>query len=212
MQLTQQASRPREFHPRALPEPCMTLSSHTAPDVRPLPWCSGCASGSTIPCGWALPSGYLLWAPSAVCWDFRRVPWLDTWRRYFKDRLARVINIAREEAPDLLVFYHCDCDFTRLLPDLVDIGVNVINPVQPDCMDGVAIKHEFGNRLAMWGTVGSALLWDLGTPDQIRTEVRRCIQTLGPQGLLLAPAYDIDFAPFENIVAFVESVEAFGRI
>jgi hypothetical protein len=64
----------------------------------------------------------------------------------------------------------------------------------------------------MWGTVGSARLWDLGTPDQIRTEVRRCIQTLGPQGLLLAPAYDIDFAPFENIVAFVESVEAFGRI
>jgi uroporphyrinogen decarboxylase len=136
----------------------------------------------------------------------------DTWRRHFKDRLARVINIAREEAPDLLVFYHCDCDFTRLVPDLVDIGVNVINPVQPDCMDGAAIKREFGNRLAMWGTVGSARLWDLGTPDQIRTEVRRCIQTLGPQGLLLAPAYDIDFAPFENIVAFVESVEAFGRI
>jgi uroporphyrinogen decarboxylase len=136
----------------------------------------------------------------------------STWRRHFKDRLAKVINIAREESPDLLVFYHSDGDFTRLVPDLVDIGVNVINPVQPDCMDGAAIKGEFGNRLAMWGTVGSARLWDLGTADQIRAEVKRCIQTLGPQGLLLAPAYDIDFAPFENIVAFVEAVEAFGRI
>ena len=135
-----------------------------------------------------------------------------TWRRYFKDRLARVINIAREESPDLLVFYHCDGDFTRLVPDLVDIGVNVINPIQPDCMDAATIKREFGDRLAIWGAVGSARLWDWGTVDQIRSEVRHCIETLGPHGLLLAPAYDIDFAPFENIVAFVEAVEVFGRL
>jgi hypothetical protein len=45
----------------------------------------------------------------------------------------------------------------------------------------------------------------------VRSEVRRCIQTLGPEGLLLAPAYDIDFAPFENIGAFMETVEEFGR-
>lgn len=135
-----------------------------------------------------------------------------TWRRHFKGRLARVINIAREEAPDLLVFYHCDGDFTQLVPDLVDIGVNVINPIQPDCMDAAAIKREFGDRLAMWGAVGSARLWDWGTADQIRSEVRRCIETLGPQGLLLAPAYDIDFTPFENIVAFIEAVQEFGRV
>jgi uroporphyrinogen decarboxylase len=135
-----------------------------------------------------------------------------TWRHYFKDRLAQVIHIARQASPDLLVFYHCDGDFTRLIPDLVDIGINVINPVQPDCMDAAAIKREFGDRLALWGTVGSARLWDWGTPDQVRFETRRCIETLGPEGLLLAPAYDIDFAPFENIVAFNEAVEAFGQI
>ena len=111
-----------------------------------------------------------------------------------------------------LVFYHCDGNFTRLIPNLVDIGVNVINPIQPDCMDGAAIKREFGDRLALWGAVGSASLWDWGTPDQIRSEVQRCIETLGPQGLLLAPAYDIDFAPFENIVAFNEAVEEFGQL
>jgi uroporphyrinogen decarboxylase len=126
--------------------------------------------------------------------------------------LARVIQTAREESPHLLVFYHCDGDFTQLIPDLMDIGVNVINPVQPDCMDAAAIKREFGDRLAMWGTVGNALLWDKGTADQIRSEVRRCIKTLGPEGLLLAPAYDIDFAPFENIAAFVEAAAEFGLI
>ena len=64
-------------------------------------------------------------------------------------------------------------DFTRLVPDLVDIGVNVINPIQPDCMEAAAIKREFGDRLAIWGAVGSARLWDWGTPDQVRTEVQR---------------------------------------
>jgi uroporphyrinogen decarboxylase len=135
-----------------------------------------------------------------------------TWREYFKPRLARAINIAREESPELLVFYHSDGNFNELIPDLVDIGVNVINPVQPDCMDAAAIKQEFGDRLALWGTVGSARLWDWGTPDQIRAEVRRCIETLGPDGLVLAPAYDIDFSPFENVAAFIEETETSGAL
>ena len=46
--------------------------------------------------------------------------------------------------------------------DLVDIGVNAINPVQPDCMDAAAIKRAFGDKLAMWGTVGTSRLWDWG--------------------------------------------------
>jgi uroporphyrinogen-III decarboxylase len=96
--------------------------------------------------------------------------------------------------------------------NLVDIGINVINPVQPDCMDAVAIKREFGDKLAIWGSVGSSRLWDWGTPAQVRAEVRHRIEDLGPEGLLLAPAYDIDYAPFDNIVAFVEAVEEFGRI
>ena len=118
--------------------------------------------------------------------------------------------VAREQSPDILIFYHSDGDFTGLIPDLVDIGVNAINPVQPDCMDGAAIKRDFGDRLAIWGAVGSACLWDRGSPDHMRAEVRRCIKAMGPEGLLLAPAYDIDFAPFENIVAFVEAVDEFG--
>ena len=134
----------------------------------------------------------------------------DMWRDYFKPRLGRAINLVREESPELIIFYHCDGNFTQLIPDLIDIGVNVINPVQPDCMDAVAIKQEFGDTLAVWGAVGSASLWDRGTPDQIVSEVERCIQILGPEGFLPAPAYDIDFAPLENIIAFIEAVNEFG--
>jgi uroporphyrinogen decarboxylase len=136
----------------------------------------------------------------------------STWQEYFKPRLADVINTARDVSSGLLVFYHSDGNFTQIVPDLVDIGVNVINPLQPDCMDAYSIKAEFGDRLAMWGTVGTASMWDRGTPDQMRAEVKHRIETLGPGGLLLAPAYDIDFAPLENIVAFVEAIDDFGRV
>lgn len=134
------------------------------------------------------------------------------WREYFKPRLRSIIDLAREAAPNLLVFYHSDGNFTRLIPDLVEIGVNAINPVQPDCMDAAAIKAEFGDRLALWGTVGTASAWDFGTPGQMRAEVKQRIEQLGPAGLLLAPAYDIDFSPMENINAFAEAVREVGRL
>lgn len=133
-----------------------------------------------------------------------------TWRRFFRPRLARIIETARKVAPDLLVFYHSDGDFTRLLADLIELGVDCVNPIAPDCMDAAAIRRRFGGRLALWGTVGTALTWDLGTPEQLRGEVRARLETLGRSGLLLSPAYDLDFAPRENVAAFVEAAREFG--
>ncbi len=134
------------------------------------------------------------------------------WREFFKPRMAEAIRLAREESPEILVFYHCDGNFTRLIPDLIEIGVNVINPIQPDCMDAERIKKEFGDSVAMWGTVGTALLWTTGTPEQIRKEVKGRIKDLGPAGLLLSPAYDLDYVPAENITAFIEAVDRWGSL
>jgi uroporphyrinogen decarboxylase len=133
------------------------------------------------------------------------------WRRFFKPRLARIVETGRRVAPKLLVFYHSDGDFTALLADLVEIGVNVVNPVAPDCMDAVAIRKVFGSRLALWGTIGTAWTWDFGTPSHIRAEVRSRIDSLGGAGLLLSPAYDLDFAPRENVEAFVQAVHESGQ-
>jgi uroporphyrinogen decarboxylase len=132
-----------------------------------------------------------------------------TWREFFKPRFAEIIRSARSVAPEIIVFYHSDGDFSLILADLVDIGVDVINPIQPDCMDAEWIKREFGGHLAMWGTVGTAALWEAGTPEAIRAEVRQRARSLGPEGLLLCPAYDVDFAPAKNLLAFAEAVEQF---
>ncbi len=152
------------------------------------------------------------------------------WRRHLKPRLARIIAAAREAgardareagayestfdgaarsaAP--VVLYHCDGDFSALLSDLVEIGVDAVNPVAPDCMDAAAIRRAFGERPALWGTIGTAWAWDCGSPAQMREEVRTRIESLGRAGLLLCPAYDLDFTPRENVTAFVEAVREFG--
>jgi uroporphyrinogen decarboxylase len=138
-----------------------------------------------------------------------------TWRRYFKPRLARIIAAAREaaaqqEAGAPAVLYHSDGDFTALLRDLVEIGVDAINPVAPDCMDAASIRSAFGPRLAMWGTVGSAWDWDQGDPEAVRREVEARVHSVGRAGLILCPAYDLDYTPRENVAAFLAAVREFG--
>jgi uroporphyrinogen decarboxylase len=132
------------------------------------------------------------------------------WRRFFKPRLAGIIAKARAAAPGLVVLYHSDGDFTALLMDLMEIGVDAVDSVAPDCMDAGAIRRKYGPRLAMWGTVGTAWTWDYGSPNEIRQEVRARIAAVGHRGLLLCPAYDLDFTPKANVAAFVEAVREFG--
>jgi uroporphyrinogen decarboxylase len=135
-----------------------------------------------------------------------------TWREFFRPRLAGIIQAARSVKPDLCVVYHSDGCFEPIIGDLVEIGVNAINPIQPDHMDAARIRQRFGPRLALWGTVGHHTTFSFETPDTIRQEVKLRIDTLGRAGLILCPAYDIDEPdiPFENIAAFLEAVAAYG--
>jgi uroporphyrinogen decarboxylase len=134
------------------------------------------------------------------------------WREFFKPRLAGIIRAAREIKPDLRVIYHSDGYFEPIVGDLMEIGVDAINPLQPDHMDAVRIRQRFGPRLALWGTVGHQTTFSFATPDEIRQEVRLRIESLGRAGLILCPAYDIDEPdiPWENIAAFLDAVREFG--
>jgi uroporphyrinogen decarboxylase len=136
----------------------------------------------------------------------------ELWCRFLQPRLARVIAAAREVKPDIRVLYHSDGVITPIIGELLAIGVDAINPVQPDRMDGVAIRRAFGTRPALWGTVGTHAALAYGTLDTIRAEVRRRIQELGRAGLVLAPAYDLDEpdVPWPNLRAFLEAAEEFG--
>jgi uroporphyrinogen decarboxylase len=134
------------------------------------------------------------------------------WREFFKPRLAEIIRAARAIKPDLRVLYHSDGCVEPILGELVDIGVNAINPVQPEYMDAVRIRRRFGPGLAFWGTVGCQTTFSFSAPEEIRREVRARIETIGRAGLILCPAYDIDEpdVPWGNVVAFLEAARAYG--
>jgi uroporphyrinogen decarboxylase len=134
------------------------------------------------------------------------------WREFFKPRMAAIIQAARATKPDLRIVYHSDGYFEPIVGDLMEIGVNAINPLQPDHMDAARIRQRFGPRLALWGTVGHHTTFSFATPEAIRQEVKHRIETLGRAGLILCPAYDIDEPdiPWENIAAFLEAVETYG--
>ncbi len=135
------------------------------------------------------------------------------WRQWMKPRIADVISAAKRVKPDLLVFYHTDGNVEPIIHDFIEVGVDILNPVQPECMDPAEIKRAYGDRLAFWGTIGTQTTLPFGTPDEVRRVVRERIETVGPEGLLLAPTHVIEpEVPWENIVAFVEAVEEYGRL
>ncbi len=135
-----------------------------------------------------------------------------TWREFFKKRLSEIIQAARTINPELRIVYHSDGYFEPIVGDLIEIGVNAINPLQPEYMDPVRIRQQFGSQLALWGTVGRQTTFSFDTPQDIQREVKQRLDSLGRAGLILCPAYDIDEPdiPWENIAAFLEAVEVYG--
>jgi len=135
---------------------------------------------------------------------------LETWREFLKPRLAATVRAVKEANPRAFVFYHSDGNVERIIPDLIEIGVDILNSVQPECMDPAAIKRQYGGRLSFWGTVSVQRTMPFGTPEDVRREVRSRIRDVARGGgLILAPAHVLNpEVPWENIVAFFEAADA----
>lgn len=132
----------------------------------------------------------------------------ELWRAYFGPRMAAIIAAARAIAPEVRVLYHSDGWYAPIVGDLIEIGVDAINPVQPEHMDALALRRRHGPKLVLWGTVGCQNTLAHATPDEIRAEVRLRIAQLGTAGLVIAPAYDVwPDVPWANIRALIEATE-----
>jgi len=134
------------------------------------------------------------------------------WRKWLKTPLQKVIECAKNINNDILIFYHSDGNIEPVIPELIEIGIDILNPVQPECMDPAKIKKEYGDRLSFWGTIGTQKLMPFGTPNEVKNEVKRIINTVGKRGgLLLAPTHILEpEVPWENILSFFEAVELYG--
>lgn len=129
------------------------------------------------------------------------------WRRLIKPRIARMYAAVREGGKK--VFIHSCGKVQSLFPELIELGVDVFNPFQPEVMDLAAIKEQHGQQLSFYGGMSIQKVMPFGTPDEVRNEARRLMSVLGRGGgYILAPSHDMPGdIPVENIVALIETVQ-----
>ena len=127
------------------------------------------------------------------------------WRRFVKPRIQRMYAAVKKHGKR--VFIHSCGDVDELFADLIEAGLDVFNPFQPEVMDVVAVKQEFGDRLSFLGGMSIQKVMPFGSPDDVRTEARRLMQVLGAGGgYILAPSHAIPRdVPVENILALIET-------
>jgi uroporphyrinogen decarboxylase len=104
-----------------------------------------------------------------------------------------------------LIQYHSCGYATPLIPDLIEAGIDILNPVQPECMDVEQVLREFGGQLSFNGTLGTQTTMPFGTPDEVRATVQRNLELAGPRGgLFCCPTHMLEpEVPWENIEAYV---------
>jgi len=133
----------------------------------------------------------------------------EVWRRLFKEQYRRTFGTARRLG--LVVMIHSCGNITDILPDLIEVGVDVVHPLQPEAMDVPFCHREYGRDLSFWGGLGSQSTIPLGTVEDVRREVQQRLALFWNGGYILAPAGAVPTdAPVGNVVAIVD--EAFGQL
>lgn len=130
----------------------------------------------------------------------------DMFRRMFLPNIKRVFAVFKDAG--LPVMMHSCGNIVDFIPDLIDAGLDLLEPVQP-CMDLERLKREFGKDLSFWGGIDTQELLPFGTPERVREETRRVVRILGKGGGYIAgPSQEImNDVPTANIIAMLETIK-----
>jgi uroporphyrinogen decarboxylase len=136
------------------------------------------------------------------------------WRRLFKPRMAQLIGAIKGASPQMLVAYHSCGAIRPVIADLIEIGIDILNPIQPLAKDMSPrdIKHDFGAALTLHGALDVQQLMPYGTPAQVRDEVHRLMDALAPGGgYIFGPAHALQpDVPLANIEAMLAAASEYG--
>lgn len=135
-------------------------------------------------------------------------------REFIKPRLKSLIETIRSTA-DVKVFMHCDGAITKIIPDLIEIGVDILNPIQTvvkGMEDTKELKEQFGAQISFHGGIDVQRVLPNYTPEQIRQEVKLRLNDLGKNGgYIIAPCHNINVdIPLENTLAMFNTAKEFG--
>ncbi len=135
-------------------------------------------------------------------------------REVFVPRMKRMIELAHQSG--VYAFFHSDGAIHEAIPDMIEAGIDVLNPLQWRCpgMSREALKHDFGDRVVLHGGVDNQYTLPFGNIDEVRAEVIQNIEILGQAGgYILAPCHNIqEISPPENIVAMYEAGYTYGQM
>ena len=139
---------------------------------------------------------------------------LDTFRRLFKPRYKILCDYVKKNS-DMKIFIHSCGSIKQYIPDLIEAGFDIINPVQTNCyqMDLLALKREFGKEITFWGGgVDTASILNRATPEEVRKDVlTRCEILTKGGGFVFAPIHNIlSEVPPQNILAAYNAVREFN--
>jgi len=122
--------------------------------------------------------------------------------------MANFISELKTINPNIKIAYHSDGNIMRIIPELIEIGVDVLNPIQPASMDPSLIKDEYGDNLCFWGAIDEQHTLPFGSPTDVEVEVRQRLETIGRGGgLILAPTHHVQLdTPLENFWSMVNTI------
>ncbi|MFZ5809589.1 MAG: uroporphyrinogen decarboxylase family protein [Chloroflexota bacterium] len=137
------------------------------------------------------------------------------YKKFFQPRYKKTIEMIRNKAPNAKVLLHCDGAIRKFIPDLIETGFDILNPIESHLpgMDPVELKREYGKDLIFQGGVNVKSVLNKGTIEDVRREVRLRIEQMGEGGgYILAPAHNFgNDIPLENILAFFDAGHELGR-
>jgi uroporphyrinogen decarboxylase len=130
------------------------------------------------------------------------------WRRFLKPRMASFIAELKRLNPAIKIAYHTDGNVERIIPELIEIGLDVLNPIQPASMDPVELKKKYGKNLCFWGSMDEQYTLPFGTAGDVHNEVITRLKTIGKDGgLIIGPTHHVQLdTPMENFWAMVNTV------
>jgi len=132
---------------------------------------------------------------------------IDLWREFIKPRIKEMYQLAKSKGKYVMI--HCCGKVDELFPDLIECGLDIFNPLQPEVMDVFQMKRLYGERLCFYGGVSTQRTQPYGTVAEVKDEVKRLIEVVGENGGYIAsPAHDIPAdAKAENIAAMIEVLQ-----
>lgn len=127
------------------------------------------------------------------------------WRTFIKPRLAQVVEFGHQNSRK--VFLHSCGNVRKVLPDLVEIGLDVLHPIQPEAMDIEELKKSFGDRITFYGGISTQRTLSHGKPEEVKQEVEHVAAVMAENGgFILAPGITLQHdVPWDNLLAFIEA-------